>query len=468
MSSVNKAMINQDLSRRAFLSKAAKATGAATLPLVVPRRVLGGANHQAPSDTLNIAAIGVGGVGGRNVDNVAQSENIVALADVDHNYASEAFDRHPDAATYYDYRRMLDEMAGQIDGVIIATPDHTHATITADAMRRGLHVYTQKPLTWSVAEARRLRELARETGVVTQMGNQGHSSDDARLVNEYVRSGALGEVQAVHVWTNRPIWPQGQEMPSAIQRVPDRMKWDLWLGPSTTEPYNEAFHPFSWRGWVDWGTGALGDMGAHLIDHPYWALELEAPETIQTRSTAFNGEGWPQATMTHYHFPARGDRSAVQMTWYDGGLRPERPEGLPEEKQLNPGGGVLLVGEEATLLHGTYGDNPRILPAEREAEIEEPPQQFERVEAENHEMNWVRAIKGQAEATSSFEYASRLTETMLLGLVSLRAGGRKLRWNAEEGTVTNVSMANRYLSRQNPREPWRLSGGPETVGASSQ
>jgi predicted dehydrogenase len=460
--------MNQDLSRRAFLETTAKAGAAASLPFIVPRRALGGAAYQAPSDTVNVAAIGVGGVGGGNVEAVAESENVVALADVDHDYASETFEKYPDAARYYDYRRMFDEMGDTLDGVIIATPDHSHAKITADAMRRGLHVYTQKPLTWSVAEARYLRRLATETDVVTQMGNQGHSSDDARLVNEYIRSGAIGEVQEVHAWTNRPIWPQGIEMPSAIQRVPDQLKWDLWLGPSSEEPYNEAFHPFSWRGWVDWGTGALGDMGAHLVDHPYWALELGAPETIQTRSTAFNSESWPQATTTHYHFPERGGRPAVKMTWYDGGLRPERPDGLPEDKQLDPGGGALFVGEGASLLHGTYGNNPRILPVEKAEQIDKPPQQFERVEGENHEMNWVRAIKGQAEATSDFEYATRLTETMLLGIVSLRAGHQKLHWDADAGQVTNVSEANQYLARQQPREPWALQGARDTVEAGAQ
>lgn len=452
-------------SRRDFLQVSATAALGA---MVVPRPVLGGPGYQAPSDTLDIAAIGVGGVGKRNVANVAQSENIVALADADHGYASEAFDEYPDAATYHDYRRMLDEMAGQIDGVIIATPDHTHAKITADVMRRGIHVYTQKPLTWSVAEARRLRELARETEVVTQMGNQGHSSDDARLVNEYVRSGALGEVQEVHIWTNRPIWPQDQEMPSTVQRTPDQLNWDLWLGPAESEPYHESFHPFSWRGWVDWGTGALGDMGAHLIDHPYWALELEAPETVQTRSTGFNGDSWPQATTTYYRFPERDGRPPVEMTWYDGGLRPERPEGLPDEKRLSPSGGALLVGEEASLLHGTYGSDPRILPPEKEKEIGEPPQQFERVEEENHEMNWARAIKQQSEANSGFEYATKLTEAMLLGLVSLRAGGRRIRWDAEAGEVTNVSEANQYLARQDPRKPWAMEGEREAVGAAPQ
>lgn len=462
-------MTDQDVSRRSFLGSMAKG-GAAALaaPIVIPRRVLGGPGYQAPSDTVNVAGIGVGGMGGSNLESVAASENVVALADVDHNYAAEVFNTYPDAATYYDYRRMLDEMGNEIDAVIVATPDHTHAKITADAMKRGLHVYTQKPLTWSVGEARYLRRLANETDVVTQMGNQGHSSDDARLINEYIRSGVIGDVETVHVWTNRPIWPQGIEMPSSIQRVPDDLRWDLYLGPAPMEPYHESFHPFTWRGWVDWGTGALGDMGAHLVDHPFWALELEAPDTIQTRSSAFNEQSWPQASMTHFHFPERGEQPPVKMIWYDGGLMPERPNAIPPEQPLTPGGGALFVGSDGYLMHETYGSNPRIFPVEKAKQTEKPTQQFERIEGENHEMNWIRAIKGQAEATSDFEYATRLTETMLLGLVSLRANNRKIQWNGDAGEVTNVAEANQYLSRRDPRKPWMLSEVQKTVGAATQ
>lgn len=458
-------MTNQTFSRREFLGAAAKAGAAASLPVVVPRRVLGGAGYQAPSDTVNVAGIGVGGVGGGNIGAVADTENIVALADIDHDLASDTFEAHPDAATYFDYRRMFDEMGSEIDAVVIATPDHTHAKITADAMQRGLHVYTQKPLTWSVAEARRLRQLAAETDVVTQMGNQGHSRDEARLVNEYIRSGAIGTVDTVHVWTNRPVWQQGMDMPKTVHRAPDQLRWDLFLGPASDEPYHEDFHPFSWRGWVEWGTGALGDMGAHLIDHAYWALQLGAPETVQTRSTPFNRVSWPQATTTYYRFPARGENPPVEMTWYDGGLQPRRPNALPDDEELPDGGGVLYVGDEGSLLHETLAGNPQILPPEKAEELDKPPRRFERVLNENHTLNWIRAIRGQTEASCPFEYAAPLTETMLLGTVSLRANQRKLRWDGETGTVTNVEDANRYLARQNPREPWALEGTGEVVNA---
>jgi predicted dehydrogenase len=356
---------------------------------------------------------------------------------------------------------MFDEMGDQIDGVVIATPDHTHAVITMAAMERGKHVYVQKPLTWSVAEARALRDAAERTGVVTQMGNQGHSSNDARLVNEYIRDGAIGTVEEIHIWTNRPIWPQGIPMPEEVHRVPQTLDWDLYLGPAPETGFHEAFHPFRWRGWVDYGTGALGDMGAHLVDHPFWALELGYPTTVETRSTSFNEASWPNASMTFYEFPARtvenmGERPAVRMTWYDGGLRPPRPNELAEDEDLNPGGGVLYVGTEGKLLHDTYGGNPRLLPVQRMEEYPTPPELFPRVEGENHEMNWARAIRGEEEAVSPFSYAAPLTEVMLLGIVSLRAGHQKIEYDAENMEVTNLPEANQYLRRQNPRAGWSL------------
>ena len=428
----------------------------AAAPLIVPRRVLGGAGHPPPSDTLNIAGIGVGGIGEANLDALAPTENIVAIADIDWDYAADAFRKFPDAARYRDYRRMFDDMADQIDGVVVGTPDHTHAVIAKEAMERGMHVYVQKPLTWSIYEARQLAEAAERTGVVTQMGNQGHSSDDARKINEWIRHGAIGEVREVHVWTNRPIWPQGIGWPEVLKRKPPELAWDLFLGPAPAVQYDPAFHPFSWRGWVDWGTGALGDMGAHLIDHPYWALELGYPETVETRSTGFNGVSWPNASMTYYEFPARGDRPPVELTWYDGGLMPPRPEELPEGEELNPVGGALFIGSEGKLMHETYGSNPRLLPVRPASAMEAPPQLFERIEDENHEMNWARAIKSGGKATADFGYSARLTEVMLLGLVSLRAGNRKIRYDGDAMRVTNLPEANQYLRRQEVRDGWNL------------
>lgn len=448
--------VTKTQSRRTFLGNVAKA-GAATMaaPLIVPRRVLGGTGYQAPSDTLNIAGVGVGGMGKSNIDALAETENIVALCDVDWEYAARTFEAYPDARQFKDYRRMLDEMDGQIDGVVVATPDHTHAVVTIDAMQRGMGVYTQKPMTWSVYEARLLTRAAEQMDVATQMGNQGMSMDSARLINEYIEAGVIGTVEEVHVWTNRPIWPQGIDRPEMLYRLPEELDWDLFLGPAPEEPFAPAYHPWNWRGWVDYGTGALGDMGAHLLAHPVWALRLGPPETIETRSSAYNEHSWPLAAMTYYHFPAREGMPAVDLTWYDGGFMPPRPDELPEGEELNPGGGVLYVGSEGKLIHETYGANPRLLPDALSQSTEQPEETYERVEGEVHEMNWARAIRGEAEPTSPFSMAGPLTETMLLGIVSLRAGNRKLRWDAQNMRVTNIEEANQYLRRE-PRDGWAL------------
>jgi predicted dehydrogenase len=460
---------HDETTRRSFLKTASKAGLAVTAgPLALPRRVLGGAGYRAPSDTVNVAGIGVGGKGKVNLKKMQKGTNVVAMADVDHEYASEAFGRYPDATQYFDYRRMLDEHGDQLDGVVIATPDHTHARIAVDAMRRGLHVFLQKPLTWSVAEARTVGRVADETGVVTQMGNQGHSGNDARLVNEYIRSGVIGEVREVHVWTNRPIWPQGIDLPEAIQRIPETLEWDLFLGPAPQEPYHEAFHPFKWRGWVDYGTGALGDMGAHLLDHPWWALELDYPETVETRTTSFNDVSWPHAAVTHYDFPARSvegmsEQPPVELTWYTGNLKPERPDELKADEKMGEwSGGALYIGKKGKLVHGMWGRDPKLLPKELAENTPTPKQQFERIErgTDGHEMNWVRAITGEADAAvSDFDYAVPLTEVMLLGMVSLRAGQQKIRYDPEAMQITNAPDANQYLRRQNPREAWALDIG---------
>ena len=450
-------MSDHSHSRRRFIGTMAKAGAAAVAaPLIVPRRVLGGPAYQAPSDTLNIAGVGVGGMGKYNLRVLAETENIVALTDVDWANAGPVFNEFPKAERYWDFREMLSDMGGEIDGVVVATPDHTHAVVTMAAMEEGINVYTQKPLTWSVWEARQLTEAAARTGVVTQMGNQGHAMDSARFINEHVRGGTIGEVREVHVWTNRPVWPQGIDAPTVLKRTPELLNWDLFLGPAPEVAYDPAFHPWLWRGWADYGTGALGDMGAHLLDHPYWALELGAPTTVETRSSSFNGDSYPVASMSYYDFPARGDYPPVRLTWYDGGLQPPRPEELPDDEPLNPEGGVLYVGSEGKLIHDTYGKNPRFLPASLNENPPQVPQLFERVPDEKPEMNWVRAIRGEAEAVSPFAYAGPLTETMLLGIVSLKAGDRRLNWDADNLRVTNLPEANAYLRRE-PRLGWELT-----------
>jgi predicted dehydrogenase len=387
------------------------------------------------------------------------------------------------------------EQQKDIDAVVVATPDHMHAAIATAAMDVGKHVYVQKPLCWSVEEARFLAKKARDNRkIVTQMGNQGHSSDGARTGYELVRSGAIGDVREVHVWTNRPLgfWPQGIPRPTqqavtldpnarqpwnanvvttklanAIYEsptVPATLSWDLFLGVSQFVDYHPLYHPHHWRGWVDWGQGALGDMGAHLVDHPFWALNLGYPTTIETQSTPFNGVSFPHATITYYSFPARGSMPPVKLTWYDGGLTPPKPEEIGDEP-LNGEGGILYVGSKGKMMQLTYGHNPRLLPQSLNESVGEPKQLLPRVtHAESeHEMNWVEAIKGKAEISSPFEYAGPLTEVMLLGIVALRAGG-KIHYDGANMRVTNtiagrggaVTDPNQFLKR-GYRAGWKLT-----------
>ena len=484
-----------DLTRREFL---AGTSGVAFGAMIVPRRVLGGPGYRAPSDTMNIAIVGTGSQGTENAQEVL-SENIVAVCDVDMGFAERKVlertkerngtprpngvkwqEQFTKAAKYVDFREMLDKQK-DIDGVIVATPDHLHAVIAKAAMELGKHVYVQKPLTWSVYEARVLREVARRTGVVTQMGNQGHSSDDARLIVEWIGAGVIGPVREVYVWTNRPIWPQGVPRPGDASpldpnaapswnrravtdrhalslggnyQTPSGMNWDLYLGPIARHiAYHPIYHPFNWRGWVDFGVGALGDMGAHLIDHAYWALGLGYPTSIEASSTPWGGSArvpasYPQAMTATYEFPARGSSPPVRLQWYDGGLLPPRPAQLPLEVELNAEGGVLYVGEKGLLMHETYGGNPKVYPASLAEAAARVAPSIPRV-PDKHEMNWVRACKGEAQATSPFDYAAPLTEVMLLGIVALRAGqGRKIFYDAEKMEITNVPDANQYLTRE--------------------
>jgi predicted dehydrogenase len=517
----------EPISRRRFLAKAATTAAAVT---IVPRHVLG-RGFVPPSDKLNIAGVGVGGMGRANLINLS-SQNIVALCDVDWGYAGKGFDRldteipalqkrieepppaptvqqlaagvppfdpvkakvrleHmirlkndllPKAKRYEDYREMLDKQK-DIDAVFVATPDHMHATIALAAMDLSKHVYVQKPLTWSIAEARQLSQRAKQAKVATQMGNQGHSLDDARTAVEYVQSGAIGEVREVHIWTNRPLgfWPQGVPRPEPLSDpskdpahplgwsgrdvntrvaatlaagatpVPEGLNWNLFLGVAPVVPYHPIYHPFNWRGWIDWGVGAIGDMGAHLIDHSLWALDLGFPSTIETISTPFNSASYPLATQTFYDFPARGTMPPVKLTWYDGGLLPPKPAELGDE-ELNKGGGALLIGSKGKLLHDTYGMRPRLLPKSLHDSIGKPPQKLPRIPGEDHEMNWVAAAKGAAASSCPFEYAARLTEVMLLGVVALRAG-KKIDYDGANMRITNVPAANDYLQRQ-PRQGW--------------
>ncbi|MHC4637949.1 MAG: Gfo/Idh/MocA family protein [Planctomycetota bacterium] len=438
------------IDRRTFLGTSAAAVASF---MIVPRHVLGGPKYKAPSEKLNIAGIGVGGKGGGDVQ-ACSGENLVALCDVDHERAAATFEKFPNAKKYKDFRVMLDEMGDKIDAVTVSTPDHVHFHAAMRAMKMGKHVYVQKPLTHSVWEARQLTEAARKYNVATQMGNQGHSGEGNRLICEWIQAGVIGEVREVHSWTNRPIWPQGIERPKEVHPIPATLDWDLWLGPAPKRPYNkDAYAPFKWRGWWDFGTGALGDMGCHLIDTPFWALKLRYPTSVEACSTKVNSESAPLASMVHYDFPARDDMPPVTMTWYDGGMLPRRPEDLEPELRLGSrNGGVLFIGSKGKLSCGCYGDNPMLIPGSRMKTFKKPEKTIPR--SKGHYKDWIEACKGGKPASSSFDYAGPLTETVLLGNLAIRSG-KKLQWDGAKMKVTNVPEANQYV-RRDYREGWSL------------
>ena len=438
----------QSLSRRSFLGTAAAGAAAFT---VVPRSVLGGSGTTPPSEKLNIAGVGIGGMGKNNV-NAVSSQNIVALCDVDEKYASKVFKKYPKAKVWTDYRKMLDKQK-EIDAVICATPDHSHAKITMDAMKRGKHVYTQKPLTHSVWEARQLAEAQKKYNVTTQMGNQGNSGEGVRLVCEWIWSGAIGDVRRAYSWTNRPIWPQGQEKLPKGKSAPDHIAWDLWCGPAPNHGYNSAYHPFSWRGWWDYGCGALGDMGCHIMDPPYWALKLGNPDSVEGSTTGTSDVAAPNASIIHYHFPARDGMPPCEFTWYDGGLKPPRPPELPDDQKL-PSNGTRFMGEKGTLICGTYGGGPHLIPASKMADFDRPEKSIPRVNS-SHEMAWVNAAKKGEQPSSNFSYSGPLTEVVVLGNLACRMPGKLHHWDADNMRIKGDAKATGLL-RDEYRDGWSL------------
>jgi predicted dehydrogenase len=438
-------------SRRDFMG------GAATAFMIVPRYVLGGARHTAPSEKLNIAGIGVGGQGASDLRNVS-SQNIVALCDVDWKHAAGTFRRYPNASKYRDFRKMLDKEDKNIDAVVVATPDHIHAPASMAAIKRGKHVYCEKPLTHSVYEARKIAEAARKYKVATQMGNQGQADERPRLMCEYIWDGAIGPVREAHVWTDRPLkglnavyWPQGVERPKEKPPVPDTLDWDLWLGPTPWRPYHPAYLPFTWRGWWDFGTGALGDIGCHALSPGFKALKLGHPTRVDAASTLVNTETYPVASVVDYQFPARGDMPPVKLTWYDGGMRPRRPDELEGQIGTN---GALFIGDKGKML------GERLIPEARRKEYGKPPKVLPR--SPGHHQEWIEACKGGKPAGSNFpDHAGILAEVVLLGNVALRpelqeeVNRTKLLWDGPNLKITNVPEANKYLKRKY-RQGWTL------------
>ncbi len=470
------------MNRRKFNKTVAGSLGVFS---IVPRHVLGGPGYHAPSDKLNLAAIGAGGKGTVNIRNAYNdgSDNIVALCDVDDRMAEDSRKLHPQAHYYRDYRVLLEKERDEIDAVIISTPDHMHAVMALHAMQLGKHVYLEKPLTHDIAEARLLTRAAEKYQIVTQMGNQGSSGDDTRYIQTWVKKGVLGDVHTVHVWTNRPVWPQGIATPDEDHVVPDAIDWDLWLGTAPYRKYNPIYVPANWRGWGDFGTGALGDMGCHFMDVPFMALDLGYPTTVQCSvggvwtdffEEALYSDSYPPSSKIHLQFPARGDMVPVEMVWYDGGILPRRPdELLPDEPLGEWDGGILFEGTQGKLMAGLFGRNPTLLPSRDMDMASLPKPDMPMVEhgIEGHQQQWVKACKkGYGAYTSSpFSIAGPLTETVLMGNLAVRTynyresaegryfpGRKKLLWDGNRMKITNFDPANQFVERTY-RGNWKLS-----------
>jgi len=464
------------IDRRAFLKTGAAAAG---LMAAAPSYIAG-QSAASPNSKINIAIVGVGGKGrGPTIESVSQ--NVVALCDVDMGHVnanrqeermgaqfSEAIDTHVKrgAVWFEDYREMFTQLGDKIDAVIISTPDHMHFPIALSALNLGMHVYCEKPLTHTVEEARILAKVAQEKGVVTQMGNQGHSNGGTRLVREWVQAGLIGEIKEVHSWTNRPIgsWKDihATSMPDHSRMrpvVPDGLNWDLWQGVAAPRPYDPTYLPFSWRGFLDYGAGALGDMACHIMDAPYWALDLGSPESIEASTTRMTGYTYPTSSLVTFKFPARGNMPPVTYKWYDGDMRPPVPEFL---KNISPpigqarDNGSLIVGEEAALLTDTYSASVRIVPNEKMAELrpQAPAQTLRRIKG-SHLQEFYDAIMEGRPASSDFSYAGPFTETVLLGCVAQQTG-RAMRFNGDKGTFIDDPEADKLLSKEYPNG-WIIS-----------
>lgn len=440
-------MSDHELSRRRFVSELTKAGAGAYAFTIVPRHVLG-RGYRAPSDTLNVACIGVGGMGFNDVRGMA-SENIAVLCDVDDRAAERAYTMWPKAKRYKDYRQMFDREAGSIDAVTISTPDHHHAAAAMLALKAGKHVYCQKPLARTVGEVRALKaEAARRPKQVTQMGNQGHSMEGTRVIREWVESGAIGTVQRVEFWTNRPIWAQGINRPTEMHNVPATLDWDLWLGPAAQRPYHPAYAPFAWRGWWDFGTGAMGDMACHIMDASFWALELGYPTRVTPESSQLFAETAPKVSRITYEFPARGNRPAITVVWRDGSLFPARPTewGAQRAWPHDQEGGQLWVGSTGSFIAGTYGGDPTMCDPDRQAEmVAKPvPKKYPRTEGVYKE--FIAAIKGGTQAGSAFAtHAGPLTEMIVLGNLAVRSG-RAIELDAQTGAVKTTGIPPEWIT----------------------
>lgn len=473
--------MSKNSSRRRFIRNTSVAAAGF---FIVPRHVIG-RGYIAPSDKLRIAGIGAGGKGESDLSSFAKSPNvsIVALCDVDDRQSVKSRKNFPNASYYQDFREMLEKEKNNIDACSISTPDHTHAVATMAAMQLGKHVYTQKPLTHDIYEARMLTEAAKKYKVVTQMGNQGGSGDGVRKAKEIVDAGMIGDVHTAHAWTNRPVWPQGIPTPTGKFDIPKELNWDLWQGTAKSIDFNPAYLPFNWRGWWAYGTGALGDMACHIMDPIYRILPILYPDSVECSIATIWSKMWddsqnpdacPASSIIHLNYPKTNGKGNIKVSWHDGGLLPQRPdELLPEEAFGNWDGGVLLLGTKGKLLLDCYGDNPRLLPTKLMKEKTIPKEKIKRV-PEGHYLQWVNACiagYGNAQTSSPFEYAGPFTESILIGNLAIRSfllknpagkgwndkwlGRKKLLWDAKNMKITNFDEANQFVKREY-RDGWKL------------
>ena len=444
--------------RRSFLTQTALASAglwAAGSAGCLPMRTHVRVRRVSPNEKLNVACIGAGGRAADDIRGVA-GENIVALCDVDDERAARMFKNYPDARRFKDCRKMLDVMDKSIDAVVVAAPDHIHAPAAVRAMQMGKHVYCEKPLAHSIWECRLMAETAARCRVATQMGIQGHGMSGHRRAVELLRGGVLGPVREVHAWSDRPIWPQGIDRPTAVEPVPPTLDWDLWLGPAPRRPYNHIYVPFNWRGWWDFGTGALGDMGCHNMDVAFWGLNLGAPASVEALKVSdVHQETFPKSSMIRWEFPARGNRPPVSLTWYDGGLKP--PRELADGLDL-PTNGCLCIGTHGKLLSPDWHANDfKLLPEKEFRGLTGPPETIPRLPGdgeERHHAEWIRACKGGPPALADFAYSGPMTEAVILGNLAVRLG-KKIEWDAPNMKARNCPEAD-VLIHPNIPTGWKM------------
>jgi len=459
MKEIQKIKKSSAISRRGFLKGAA--AGLAAIQ-IAPAHLLGGPGGDAPSNKLNVACVGAGGRGRASVD-ACSGQNIVAWCDVYDRQAGVAYAKYPEAKRYRDYLKMLDELDKKIDAVTIGVPDHSHAVLAMEAMRRGKHVYCEKPLAHSIREVRALMKAAQENKVIAQLGNQGHSSDSIRDFCEWVWDGAIGSVTEIHACCDafRNVYCQIDKLPKLAEKhdVPEGLDYDLWLGPAQFRPFNPLWVPWNWRGWMPFGTGCIGDWVCHVVDPSFWALDLGLPTTIRAEVKGYDpkkhADVYPEGVKITFQFPAKGSRGPVKLVWFDGSERPPRPPEL-EKDQNPPGTGAVVYGDKGVMVHGSHGGSgSKLIPDSRMKDYKKPDRKIPRIEGQNHHQDWLDAVRANRQAGSSFDYGGPLTEIALLGAIAIRFPGEELRWDAAEMRCTNLAEANAHVAPPF-RGGWRL------------